>query len=153
MSYNARGFVGWLVVLVFFVSAPALAGDVDDVKATFDNAVKAYNSKDEGFFNMVHDQGVVFSPSVPFAADGKAAYEQYTKGVWANMDSSTFVPVNPQFRVIGDMGLAWGHYAIALKPKDGGARSIYGRYTVVFAKSGGKWLAVTAHYSALPSGN
>jgi hypothetical protein len=40
---------------------------------------------------------------------------------------------------------------IALKPKDGGARAIYGRYTVVFAKSGGKWLAAAAHYSALPT--
>ena len=153
MSYNARGFLGWMVVLALLVSTPALAGDVDDLKAAFEKGVKAYNSKDEAFFPMVHDQGVVFSPSVPFAANGKAAYEQYTKGVWAAMDNSTFTAVNAQFRVIGSTGLAWGHYAIALKPKDGGSRSIFGRYTVVYAKSSGKWLAVAAHYSALPSGN
>ena len=153
MSHNVRGFLGWLVVLALLVGTPAVADDVGDLKATFDQAVKAHASKDAAFFSMMHDQGVVFSPSVPFAQNGKAAYEQYTRGVWAAMDSTTFVPVNPQFKVIGSTGIAWGHYAMALKPKDGGSRSMFGRYTVVFAKSGGKWLAVAAHYSALPSGN
>jgi ketosteroid isomerase-like protein len=142
-----------LVVFTLLVSTPVLAADVDDLKAAFGKAVKAYNSRDDAFFTMMHDQGVVFSPTVPFAADGKGAYEQNTKGVWAAMDSSTFAPVNAQFRVVGGTGIAWGHYAIAMKPKDGGSRTIFGRYTVVFAKSGGKWLAVAAHYSAIPSGN
>ena len=153
MSYNARGFLGWLVVLALLVSTPVFAGDVEDLKAIFEKGVKAYNSKDVAFFTVMDDRGVVFNPSVPFATDGKAANEQYTRGVWANMDSSTFTPVNPQFRVIGNTGLAWGHYAVALKPKDGGARSLFGRYTITYTKSGGKWLAVVAHYSALPSGN
>jgi ketosteroid isomerase-like protein len=153
MSHNARGFFGWLVVLALLVATPALAGDVEDFKAAFDQAVKAHASKDGAFFSMMHAQGVVFSPSVPFAQNGKAAYEQYIRGVWAAMDSVTFVPVNPQFKVIGTTGISWGHYAMALKPKDGGSRSVFGRYTAVFAKSGGKWLAVAAHYSALPSGN
>jgi ketosteroid isomerase-like protein len=153
MYRNARGFLGWLVVLALLVATPALAGDVEDLKAAFDQAVKAHASKDAAFFSMMHDQGVVFSPSVPFAQNGKAAYEKYTRGVWAAVDSSTFVPVNPQFKVIGGTGIAWGHYAIRMKPKDGGLRSMFGRYTVVFEKSGGKWLAVAAHYSAIPSGN
>lgn len=153
MSQNARGFLGWLVVLALLVATPALAGDVDDLKAAFDQGVKAHASKEAAFFSMMHDQGVVFSPSIPFAQNGKAAYEQYIRGVWAAMDSVTFVPVNPQFKVIGGTGIGWGHYAMALKPKDGGSRSMFGRYTVVYAKSGGKWLAVAAHYSALPSGN
>ncbi len=153
MIYAARGILGWLVVLALLVSTPVFAGDVEDLEAIFEKGVKAYNSKDEAFFTLLDDRGVVFSPSVPFAAEGKTAYEQYTRGVWTSMDSSTFTAVNPQFRVIGSTGLAWGHYAIALKPKDGGARSIFGRYTVVYNKSGGKWLAVNAHYSALPSGN
>ena len=153
MSYNTRGILGCVLALILLGSTPVLGADVDDFKAAFNKAVKAYNSRDIAFFATLQDQAVIFSPDVPFAVDGKAAYEQSIKAFWATREISTFKPVNPNFRVIGSTGVAWGHFAFANKPKDGGMETSFGRYTVVFAKSGGKWLAVTSHYSPIPSGN
>lgn len=153
MFTGMRALLMCLVTFGLFIATPALAADVDDLKATFEKAVKAYNSQDEVFFTMVDEQAVIFNPSTPFAVDGKAAYLPATKSVWAAMESVAFIPVNPQYRVIGPTGMAWGHYAISIKLKDGPMETNFGRYTVIFAKSGGKWLAVASHYSAIPSGN
>ena len=153
MSYNTKGILGCALVLVLLASTPVFGADVDDFKAAFNKAVKAYNSQDDAFFASIHDQTAVFSPGVPFAVDGKAAYEQTMRTFWATRESSMFKPINPQFRVIGSTGIAWGHFAFANKPEGGGMETDYGRYTVIFAKSGGKWLAVASHYSPIPTGN
>ena len=153
MSYNTRGILGCVLALVLLGSTPVLGADIDDFKAAFNKALNAYNSRGDTFFTMSHEQVAVFNPGVPFAIEGKAAYEQAMRGSWAATESSTFKPINPQFRVVGSTGVAWGHYAMTIKPKDGAMRSAFGRYTIIFAKSGGKWLAVATHYSPIPSGN
>jgi hypothetical protein len=153
MFHSKRVFVGCLVVLGLLVSGPALAGDVDDLKATYEKAVTMYNNKDEAWFAVFHDNSVSFHPTAPFALDGNAQNKQAVKTFWGSIDSTTFQPVNPQYRVIGNIGLVWGHYAFANKPKDGGMRTTYGRFTTVCVKSDGKWIIVSTHYSAVPSGN
>jgi ketosteroid isomerase-like protein len=150
MSYNARGLFGWLVVLALLVSTPALAGDVDDLKAAFEKGVKGYNSRDENVFATVHDQHVDFSATVPFAIVGKAPYQQNTKAFWASTESATIKPINPQFLVVGSTGIAWGHCAVAFKPKDGPQGTYFFRYTFTYAKSGGKWVSVASHVSSIP---
>ena len=150
MSYNARGFLGWLVVAALLVSTPALAGDVDDLKAAFEKGVKGYNSRDDNVFATVHDQHVEFGAAVPFAMVGKAQYQQNTKAYWASTESATFKPINPQFLVIGNTGIAWGHCAVAIKPKDGPLGTYFLRYTFTYAKSDGKWLVAASHVSSIP---
>jgi hypothetical protein len=65
----------------------------------------------------------------------------------------TFTPITPQFRVIGDSGITWGHYALSSKPKDGPVSYAYGRYTFLSVKVDGKWLITVMHSSLLPTGN
>jgi len=153
MYTGMRALLMCLVTFGLFLATPVLAADVDDLKATFEKAVKAYNSQDEVFFAMVDEQAVIFNPSTPFAVDGRAAYKPATLSIWAVTETVAFTPINPQYRVIGTTGLAWGHYAISIKLEDGPMETNFGRYTVIFAKSGGKWLAVASHYSDIPSGN
>lgn len=153
MFSSKRALLGCLVVLGFLLSTPALAADVDDLKATYEKAVKAYNSRDDAWFATFDDKAVSFHPTAPFAIDGDAHNKQAIKSFWGTMDSSVFSPVNTKFRVIGSTGLVWGHYAFANKPKDGGMRTSYGRFTTVCTKSGGKWIFVSSHYSPIPSGN
>ena len=153
MFSSKRALLGCLVVLGFLLSTPALAADVDDLKATYEKAVKAYNSRDDAWFATFDDKAVSFHPTAPFAIDGDAHNKQAIKSFWGTMDSSVFSPVNTKFRVIGSTGLVWGHYAFANKPKDGGMRTSYGRFTTVCTKSGGKWIIVSSHYSPIPSGN
>jgi len=153
MFTGMRALLMCLVVFGLFVSTPALAGDVDDLKSIYEKAVKAYNSRDDAWFTMFDNNAVSFHPTAPFAIDGDAQNQQTIKSFWGTMDSSVFKPLNPGYRVIGSTGIVWGHYAFANKPKDGGMRTSYGRFTTIYAKSGGKWLAVSSHYSAIPSGN
>ena len=153
MSYNARGLLGWLLVSAALMSTPALAGDVDDLKATFGKGVEAYNNRDDAHFAAVQDQSVFYAPTAPFATKGKEAYQKSMKTTWAATESSVFKPIDPQFLVVGSTGIVWGHYAIAIKPKDGAMRTRFGRYTITYSKSDGKWLAVASHYSLIPSGN
>ena len=153
MFSSKRALLGCLVVLGLLISTPALAGDVDDLKATYEKAVKAYNSHDDAMFGSVHESTVYYAPNSPFAIKGKAAYQKTIKGIWAAMENTAFKPINPQFMVSGSTGIIWGHYALAMKLKDGPMRTTFGRFTATCTKSEGKWLVVSSHYSAIPSGN
>jgi ketosteroid isomerase-like protein len=130
------------------------SADVDDVKATFEQGVKTLNALDvDGFMALEHDQGVRIGATSPFPVDGKAAQRQGLQHVINNRESQTFTPINPQFRVIGTTGIAWGNASLAIKPKDGPLETHYMRYTIVYAKSDGKWLRVASHLSWMPAGN
>ena len=153
MFMGMRALLNCLVAFGLFLSSPAMAADVDDLKATFDKGVTAYNSHDEAFFASAHDACVYYAPSSPFAIKGKSAYQEGIKRVWAAMESTAFKAINPQFLVSGSTGVIWGHYALAMKLKDGPIRTTFGRFTVTCEKSDGKWLVVSSHYSAIPSGN
>jgi len=143
-------------VLAAFLFAPSAArgDDVDDLKATFEQLVKAINSRDlDTFVALAHDGVVFFSPISPFPVVGKAASQQGIQTLFDNNESITLTPINPQFSVIGNTGIVWGHLATAFKPKDGPMDISFIRCTFTFVKSEGKWLRVATHLSAIPSGN
>jgi ketosteroid isomerase-like protein len=128
--------------------------DVDDLKATFEQGTKALNALDvDGFMASAHDQGVTFGAASPFPVDGKAAQRQILQSVISSRESQNFTPINPQFRVVGTTGIAWGHGSIVIKPKGGPLETQYVRYTIVYAKTDGKWLRVATHLSWMPAGN
>ena len=64
---------------------------------------------------------------------------------------SAFTKVPGNYSVVGDTGLAWGHYACTTKQKDGPQRTIYLRYAHTFAKRDGKWRLVMYHRSLMTS--
>ena len=128
--------------------------DIDDLAATFGQVVAAINRRDANAYSgFWHEQIVAFPPFSPFPIDGKAALRPLAEANFANAESFTLTPINPQCRVIGNTGIVWGHMSVALKPKDGPQRAMFNRFTFVFAKVDGKWQEVAVHGSALPSGN
>jgi uncharacterized protein (TIGR02246 family) len=132
----------------------ALSADVDDLKATFEQGTKALNALDvDGFMALAHDQGVVFGAASPFPVDGKAAQRQVFQSAVNSRESQNFTPINPQFRVVGTTGIAWGHSVLTIKPKGGPLETHYVRYTLIYTKSDGKWLRVASHTSWMPAGN
>lgn len=142
------------IVAVLFTPSTARSADVDDLKAAFDQLTKALNARDlDAVMAGLHDQVVTFGASSPFPADGKAAARQTLQAVFANNESITVTPVNPQFRVTGNTGVAWGHVSLVTKPKDGPVATTYARYTFTYTKTDGKWLRVAQHISRIPSGN
>jgi ketosteroid isomerase-like protein len=139
---------------LFFTSLPAWSDDMDDLKATFEQMIKALNTRDlEALLALSHEQSVSFGVTTPFAIDGKAASRQANQASFTNNESIMNTPINPQFRVIGSTGLCWGNMATAFKPKDGPLQTVYVRYLWTFVKENGKWLRVANHLSRMPSGN
>jgi len=122
-------------------------GDIDDLKASFEQVVKAFNACDpDAYVALVHDEAVLFWIS-PFATDGKAAIQQTLQTFFdsrANVNATQF---NKQFRIIGTTGLAWGYYGLVAELKDGPIETSFGRYTFTFTKVDGKWLIVSLHTS------
>ena len=130
--------------------------DIDDLKAAFEQAVGALNTRNLGAFSaVVHDEAVYFGPGSPFPLEGKAARQQLFERGSTRSESVTVTPMKPQFRVIGTTGIVWMHVALMRRPKDGAMTNIadIACATCTFAKSDGKWLLVAEHYSLLPSGN
>ena len=130
--------------------------DIDDLKATFEQIVGVINRRDpNAYASYFHEQMVAFPPFFPFAVDCKAAARQFAEANLANpnTESTSFTPLNPQYRVIGSTGIVWGHTALSLKPKDGPLSTSFIRFTFVLVKTEGKWLEACVHFSQLPTGN
>jgi len=127
--------------------------DLAALKAAFTQAVAAFNAQDlETWSTFNHEQVVFFSPASPFAANGKVSVLQAMQTLLANSESIAWKIINPQFRVIGDTGVTWGHYSFSLKPKDGPLRTEFARFLLTWTKANGQWVIVAEHNSRLPSG-
>ena len=142
------------IVAVLVAPLAARSDDLTDLKAAYEQASKAANALDlDAFAATWHEQIVSFGPRSPFPMHGKLAVRQNFQTLFANHESFTFTPINPQYRVSGNMGVAWGNYMLALKPKDGPLATSLGRYTVTLVKSDGRWLRISRHFSLLPPEN
>jgi ketosteroid isomerase-like protein len=65
--------------------------------------------------------------------------------------SASFGFRQPSCRVYGDtVGIVNAYDMFTGVTKDGVARSIHGRTTLVFLKQSGQWKIVSAHFSAMP---
>ena len=128
--------------------------DLDDLKAAVEQWIAAYNSRNlDAIAARTHDGVTFFNTVSPFALDGKAALKQLYQTQFTNFESSIVTPINLQYRIMGMSGVAWGHVAIAIKPKDGPLRTIFARLSWALTKEDNKWLPVSMHQSLLPSGH
>lgn len=128
--------------------------DIDGLAGTFEQVVAAINRRDAGAYSSFwHEQIVAFPPFSPFAVEGKSSLVPLAEANFANAESLSLTPINPQCRVIGSTGIVWGHMSLAVKPKDGPLSATFARFTFIFAKTDGKWQEVAIHASQLPSGS
>ena len=126
--------------------------DIDDLNATFQQVVAAINHRDAAAYsNFWHEQIVAFPPTSPFPVEGKATLRPMAEANFAQAESVTFSPINPQCRVIGSTGIVWGHTALTRKPKDGPLATLFARFTFIFVKSDGQWREAAVHVSQLPT--
>ena len=104
--------------------------EIDELKAAFEQHIQMLNTHIlDAFVATVHDGVTGFTIASPFPVDGQEVIRQFVQTVIANTESNTFMPINPQFRVIGTTGVVWSHHAVARKPKDGPRTTVFGRST------------------------
>ena len=153
-----RPVVLTLAAIALLIVPGARAADVDDLKAAEEAYVAAFNKQDvSAILASQHDEYVSYGPNAVFPNDrkgrSKADLQQGSENFFANREHSTTTPINPQYRVVGTTGVVWGHTRSVVKRKDGPQQTFRRRFTSTWVKSGGKWLRLSQHLSAIPSGN
>ena len=145
----------WIALLALLVAPQFVLGsDLDDLKAINEKSIKAWSDFDaETLSETVYPGFVLFDRDSAFAeiitVESSA---QGLKEYFATLESLSITPINYQYKVVGNTGIVWGYEAVTYKAKDGPVRSIQSRVTSTWIKSGGKWLILSSHSSAIPSG-
>ncbi len=149
----------WIILVLTFVLATpaAVASDEGDLKAAFQKAMDELRDKDlEGFLSFWHPEAVFLARDRIFALDRAASeYDEWARDVdrfFAKTISAELIPIDVNYRVLGDMGIIWGRARFAVDPVGGGGSDFDSRLTVTLLKTGDKWQIVTWHASATPTG-
>ena len=138
------------------LSGPVAASDAElaALQASFEEAVAALNTGNlEGFLDTVHDEALSFYSCGP--TSGKQGREACALDweLFFNTTSDTrFETRNEQYRVIGDVGIAYGEYALSVNYDNRGRQVVHeGRYTMTYTKVDGEWRIAMQHNT--PAGN
>ena len=142
-----------LVAVALLIAPPvALCDDLDDLKAAHEQFYKALNSLDaDGAVAVLHEEFAGYLPNNPFPF--RKPTTEILNEIWAAVERSANRMINPQYVLVGNTGIIWGHVRGVLKPKDGPAQTRYSRVTYTYVNSGGKWLLLSVHGSRIPSGD
>ena len=145
-------------IALLIVPTTARAGDVDDFKAANEAFFEALNKQDvSALLASRHDEHVSYGPDAVFPADSKGRSKADRRQGWedffADQERLSVTLINPQYRVVGTSGIVWGHARSVVKLKDGPQETRTIRFLNTWVKSGGKWVALAVHLSAVPAGN
>lgn len=150
-----RLFFFLLILLGLAGSREAHGGDLEDIQASFQAEVNAFNAhKQDAFSTSAHLDVVVFGTLSPNMIRGKAALQELIQDYFAAHANAFFSPIYADFRLVGSVALAWGHYtlsdiSIEDLAKDGLQNISHGRYTFTYTKIDGTWQLVAMYFSPL----
>ena len=151
----SRTFV--FVLILGIMISPLSAGDVDDLKAAFDQALEYLSQKDlDAFLSIWHPEAVLFSRNEVHPTDRAKLDDR----VWANLFEDFFARIISvgytqqavEWRVVGDTGLVWGLTRLAVDPRYQASFEQDTRLTAVFVKVDGEWLILLWNNAPLPEG-
>ena len=92
---------------------------------------------------------VLFGLFSPFPIEGKEGFRRTVQEYFDNYEHAVFTPINPEFKVVGTTGVAWGNFRLATKQKNGPSQYSDGRYMFTYAQAEGKWVLISRHTSLL----
>ena len=153
-----------LLLLIFLLTALTVHGndlgdDLKEIQASFQAEVNAFNAhKQHAFITSAHQDVVVFGTLSPDVIRGKAALQELIRDYFAAHADAFFSPIYADFRIVGSVALAWGHYtlsdiSIEDLAKDGLQKISHGRYTFTYTKTDektdGTWQLVAMYFSPL----
>ena len=145
--------VTMVIAALFFISQPAIADDLADLKAAHQMYMKTWNSGDvTGMFEYWQDGGIWVPDSLafPVVTDSALGIKMFTRYLETHISRYNWNKVD--YRVTGDTGFVWGVRTrdVIVKATGTGKRSFL-KTTMVFMKIEGKWKAVMLHDTPIPS--
>ena len=124
--------------------------DDANLRAVVTAAINALNSRSvDAAVAPVLDNVVVYGIFSPFPIEGKESYRQAVQEYFDRYQRGEVKPIDPQYKVIGLTGVAWGNFRIVAQRKNGSAESSDGRYLFTLTQMNGRWLILSMHYSLL----
>lgn len=145
------------VLILGIMISPLSAGDVDDLKAAFDQALEYLSQKDlDAFLSIWHPEAILFSRNQIHPTDRAKLDDR----IWANLFEDFFARIVSagytqqavEWRVVGDTGLVWGLTRLAVDPRYQASFEQDTRLTAVFVKVDGEWLILLWNNAPLPEG-
>ncbi len=124
----------------------------EEIQAITEQFLAAFNKGDPvPFLNALDDDLEVFDHAA-YRFDSKPSFVAYLQSLMAPADAASLVYHQPSYRTFNDnAGVVNAYDVLTIVPKGGGAPRVqYNRTTFVYAKKGGQWKIVSAHFSPLP---
>lgn len=147
---HMRAVYGVGLMVLLWCSPAVYSQDLTTLKATFNAEIDALNQRDlNAALASVDDHMVLFGIFSPFPIEGKEGFRQAVQEYFADYEHVVFTPIDPDFKVVGTTGVAWGNFRIATKQKNGPSHYSDGRYMFTYAQAEGKWALISRHSSLL----
>jgi ketosteroid isomerase-like protein len=148
---RSKKVVMWITLTSLFWGLPVVYGqDLETLKKSFTAEIDALNSRNlNASLASVDDKMILFGIFSPFPIEGKEGLRQAVQEYFNDYEQAVFSPINPEYRVIGPVGIAWGNFRIATKQKNGPSEYSDGRYMFTYTQSDRKWILISMHYSLL----
>lgn len=142
-----------VIVALVFLSQPAIADDLADLKAAHQGFNKGWNTGDvETIFQIWQDGGIWLPINSGFPDVTNSAIGKQMFGKWFETHMYRLNWHKVDYKVIGDTGLVWGlRSSMVIVKATGTGKRYFMKSTVVFVKSEGKWQAVMSHDTPLIS--
>ena len=148
--YARQVTFSFLLLFLVGFTPTAYGQDVAALKASFEAEINALNTRNmEATLAPVDTKVVLFGIFSPFPIEGKDGYRQAIQEYFQDFEQSVLTPIDPEFRVIGTTGVAWGNFRLTTRVKNGRAESAQGRYMFTYTQGDGKWSILSMHYSLL----
>jgi ketosteroid isomerase-like protein len=132
-----------LVVIGAFMlmPQPSMADDLDDLKAAYMSYTKAENNGDvETFMDFWIDGGIFLYPGSVFPVVVNIARGKRTWSKYYETHTARKITYKPDYRVIGNTGLVWGHFQrVVRNKKNGKGERRFSQFSMTWVKSEGKW--------------
>ena len=143
------------ISLLFSTGTALIAGDEEDLKASFKAALESLNTKDlEGFQKAWHTEGVMFTRNRVFAFDlkeiGQEEWSRIFTDLFAGTTELSYTTSDVTYRVMGNVGLVWGLTELAFTVEGQPRQRQDVRLSATLIKSPPGWKIVSWHDSAFP---
>jgi len=138
---------------VYVDDKTADSADVSSLKVTHQKYLEAWSDRDLDTIVEIGTGAAGFGHSTAFPRPIRVrdTFRKQVQQFYNMMDVFTIRILTENYHVVGDTGMAWGHYACTTKQIDGPQRTIYLRYAHTFAKRDGMWRLVMYHRSLITS--
>jgi len=149
---NGEKMKSIFVILFLFAiwAGSTLAGDKEDVQATVDKTIEAFNKQDhQSYFSTFTDDNTEFPYVVSPLRHDAAMWKSFIEGT-ASLAYVNYHQQDEQVQVYnGNTAVVTGYFTFKWMEKGGQMNYQSGRASMVLVKQDGKWMTAHMHFSEM----